>query len=158
MSNSKEPSMLIQMRQFWIVLRLRSAMVFFWDQGVYKRTWQITCTNSCRVHIYAATHSVSAKERDAVLERALPVKIGKNCWMYVFKFYSIILTKKAAETRLLCTLKIIMLIFISAGVSIGKKRNNCKFKKIIYLFWREQEALLRKIFQKIVLLLVVLQK
>lgn len=29
--------MLIQMRQFWIVLRLRSAMVFFWDQGVYKR-------------------------------------------------------------------------------------------------------------------------
>lgn len=33
------------------------------------------------VHIYAATHSVNAKERDAVLERALPVKIGKNCWI-----------------------------------------------------------------------------
>lgn len=133
MSNSKEPSMLIQMRQFWIVLRLRSAMVFFWDQGVYKRTWQITCTNSCRVHIYAATHSVSAKERDAVLERALPVKIGKNCWMYVFKFYSIILTKKAAETRLLCTLKIIVLIFISAGVSIGKNATIVSLKNNILI-------------------------
>ena len=30
--------MLIQMRQFWIVLRLRSAMVFFWDQGAVSYT------------------------------------------------------------------------------------------------------------------------
>lgn len=77
MSNLKGLSMLIRTLQFWIVLRLSLVMASFWDQSAYQ------LTNSYSVHIYAATHSVDAKERDAVLERALPVKIGNNCWMYV---------------------------------------------------------------------------
>lgn len=77
MSNLKGLSMLIRTLQFWIVLRLPLVMASFWDQSAYE------LTKSYSVHIYAATHSVDAKERDAVLERALPVKIGKNCWMYV---------------------------------------------------------------------------
>lgn len=33
------------------------------------------------VHVYAATHSVNPAERKCTLERALPVKIGRNCWI-----------------------------------------------------------------------------
>lgn len=33
------------------------------------------------VHLYAGTHSTNPTERQSVLERALPIKIGKNCWM-----------------------------------------------------------------------------
>ena len=84
------------------------------------------------MHIYAATHSVSAKERDAVLERALPVKIGKNCWMYVFKFYSIILTKSGGNTTIVYV-KIIILIFISAGVTIGENATIVSLKNNIFI-------------------------
>ncbi|WFD39586.1 uncharacterized protein MJAP1_002566 [Malassezia japonica] len=33
------------------------------------------------VHLYGGTHSVNPAERKSVLERALPIKIGENCWM-----------------------------------------------------------------------------
>lgn len=45
------------------------------------------------VHVYAATHSTDPLERQKILERALPVKIGKNCWMYVFLFIKLLINK-----------------------------------------------------------------
>jgi maltose O-acetyltransferase len=33
------------------------------------------------VHIYAGTHSVSVTEREQGIEHALPIKIGRDCWL-----------------------------------------------------------------------------
>ena len=82
------------------------------------------------MHIYAATHSVNAKERDAVLERALPVKIGKNCWMQVLNFYLNNLTIERWKHDNCVSEKIKKINFKSVGVNIGENTTIVSIKNI----------------------------
>lgn len=52
--------------------------------------------------------------------------------MYVFKFYSIILTKSGGNTTIVYV-KIIILIFISAGVTIGENATIVSLRNNIFI-------------------------